>query len=88
MHSYGLVEELHKRKPMMALLGLPRTLHLATRVSRQAPTSAVLNGTLSLPDAQTCFACVQGKSPSLSRLAGGNEMLVMGFGFEPKTFGL
>jgi hypothetical protein len=38
----------------------------------------VLNRTLSFPQAQTCFACVQGKSPGLSTVAGGEEVLVAG----------
>jgi hypothetical protein len=48
----------------------------------------VLNRTFYFSQAQTCFACRQGKSLSLSTVAGGEEFLVAGVGFEPTTFGL
>jgi hypothetical protein len=47
----------------------------------------VLNRTLSFSQAQTCFACVQGKSPGPSTVAGGEEMLVAGAWFEPAKSG-
>jgi hypothetical protein len=45
----------------------------------------VLNRTLDCSQAQSGFAFVQGKSPGLSTVADGEEMLVAGACFEPAT---
>jgi hypothetical protein len=63
---------------MVALLGLAAHTSLPTRLSPPVIYGAVLNRTLSFSQAQTCFACGEGKSLGVSTVAGGEEILVAG----------